>query len=503
MVGSVGEGRSRHRRASCARALASAWLVVGAGAGAAAGCGEAMSDVVAVWVDGASDGAGNRPVRIYAAGERDTLAIIPDIPGSSIDLLQVGVDARARGIAVSATDATVWIERGSGRRVTVSAAAAGREELVAPGFSFTRSGDGILRALEVDASLPPAWVFAPLSGPDALRVHAVGPPTVAAPAHRWVLRHAADAPVLVWAEVRETWVDGQVLVLAYPSEVGQGPVVDDLRPLARGILRAPGPVSSNLGFLVGCADGMCLSPSGRLLYTFVDDEVCDLWRWSWVEAETSQGTTLPERVSLACPGGVGVPTQLTAVLDDDLLVLDDALRLYLVDLGARRVTSLPKPGGVLVPYVVAHGHVLVVSSQQGEVARVDAEGLRMVSGVQSACLLRDGFAVSPGGAWVVQSCNGQTGTEGIDGLIQRISVLGSELYSGLPMRPIAIDDEGNALLYSVSSGDEDGVPRGLFVLTGDGQLTRVDELEPAPGRVMLPGEDGEGTPGRFAAGGPS
>ena len=37
----------------------------------------------------------------------------------------------------------------------------------------------------------------------------------------------------------------------------------------------------------------------------------------------------------------------------------------------------------------------------------------------------------------------------------------------------------------------------------DPRVTRVDELEPAPGRVMLPGEDGEGTPGRFAAGGPS
>jgi hypothetical protein len=127
----------------------------------------------------------------------------------------------------------------------------------------------------------------------------------------------------------------------------------------------------------------------------------------------------------------------------------------------------------------------------------------MVSGVQSTCVLRDGFAVSPGGAWVVQSCNGQNGgPDGLDGQIQRISVLGSEIYAGLPMRPIAVDDEGNALLYSIASDDDDGVPRGLFVLTGDGQLTRVDELEPFPGQVLVATPDGVGRPGRFAAGGP-
>ena len=51
--------------------------------------------------------------------------------------------------------------------------------------------------------------------------------------------------------------------------------------------------------------------------------------------------------------------------------------------------------------------------------------------------------------------------------------------------------------------DEDGVPRGLFVLTGDGQLTRIDELEPFPGRVMVLGPNGQQQPGRFSAAGPS
>ena len=489
-----------------------------------AGCGEPVADVVVVWVDGTPDTEGNRGLRIYAGGEQATASIVPDIPGSGIDLLQIGIDGRARGVAVSATDATVWFERESGRRVTLSAAAALREELVAPGFQFTRNGDAILRALEVDPALPPAWLIASLSGPGAGRVQVSTPPTMAVEGHHWSLVHAADAPVLAWIEASaEPVVNGRVLALAYPSDEGQGPVVDDLRPLARGIVSGRGRDDDGQ-LLSGCPEGVCMSPSGRVLWTFASDGECELWRWSWVEAETADADTPPVRVPLACPGGA---VQLVAALDDDLLVLDDPFRLYLVDLsgvvesslasdageggggddgGAEPdvVEALPKPPGPLVPHVVAHGRVLVVSSRQGEVARIDADGVRMVSGVQSPCGFRDGFAVSPGGAWVVQSCNGQNGEgSGFDGQIQRISVLGSELYVGVPMRPIAVDDEGNALLYSVASNDDDGVPRGLFVLSGDGKLTRVDELEPYPGLVMLTGPDGEGVPGRFAAGGPS
>lgn len=493
----------------------------------ASGCAEPAADVVAMWVDGVADEAGNRRLRIYEAGERDSLSIVPDIPGAGIDLLQMGVDARARGVAVSATDATVWLQRGSGRRVTLNAAAVGRREQLGPDFSFTHGGDGILRALAVDAALPPAWLFAPLSGPASLRVHLVGPPTVAVEDHRWVLHHAAEAPVLVWAETggSPSAVDGRVLALAYPSDQGQGPVVDDMRPLARGTLLGVGADPEDGRYLTGCPDGLCISPSGRMLYAMAEERACDLARWSWVGAGWSDADTPSVEVALPCPAGVE-EARLVAVLDDALVVLDDGLRLHLFDVGAEvggavepapevdgdvaldepsvpPLSSLPKPAGRLERHLAAHGHVLVVSSQRGEVVRVDAEGARLVSGVQSACVVRDGFAVSPGGAWVVQTCNGEASDSGLGGQIQRISVLGAELYTGLPMLPIAIDDEGNALLYSVSADDEDGVPRGLFVLTGDGQLTRVDELEPYPGRVMVDGRYGEKVPGRFAAGGPS
>lgn len=523
-------GRSNGAQTTLLRALAAGLALASAAGLGVAGCGESAAEVVAIWVDGAADDDGNRRVRIYDAGERDVVSIVPDIPGSGIDLLQIGVDGRARGIAVSATDATVWFQRVSGRRVTMSAAEAGRSELVATGFSFTRSGDAMLRALEVDPSVPPAWLLAPLSGPSP-RVHVLSPPDRIPMGRRWVLAEAADAPVLVMAEARAmgSGADGQVLAVAYPSDEGQGPVVDDLRALGRGMLYGDGgndgdgEDDADTSFLGGCPEGLCMSPSGRVLWTVTAFGSCELERWSWVDAASADEITLPRTLPVGCPGGT--EARLVAALDDDLLVLDDRLRLYLVDVsevvaaaeeaegitGAGAVepalpdvSALPKPSGISIPFLAAQGRVVVVSSQKGEVARVDAEGLRMVSGVQSTCVLRDGVAVSPGGVWVVQSCNGQNGApSGLDGMIQRISVLGSELYSGTPMRPIAIDDEGNALLYSIASNDDDGAPRGLFVLTGDGKLSRVDELEPTPGLVMLPGLDGMGTPGRFAAAGPS
>ncbi|MCX4245891.1 hypothetical protein [Paraliomyxa miuraensis] len=508
----MARSRSSDPGARCARASVVAW-----GLSAIAGCGEASVDVVAVWVDGVSDADGNRPLRIYhgdghgdglgdgpgngSGNERSSLLIIPDIPGSGIDVMQVGVDPLGRGIAVSGTNATVWMDRGSGRRVTVSPEAAGLDAVVEPGFSFTRAGDALLRALEVEPGQPPAWLLAPLGGPSQ-RVHVLEAPRAAASNHHWSLRHAADAPVVMLAEIggAPPGIDGELWALAYPSDEGEGPVVEHLRPLARGAMQAVGQAEDPT-FLRGCEQQLCLSPSGRVAFASAWPTGCELWRWSWVDAESTGVDTPPEPIDVPCPTDAQV--RLTAVLDDDLVVMDDWARIHLVDLGAGTATSLPKPSGVLSVHPVARGHGLVISSLDGSVARVDAHGLRMVNGVQTPCGLRDGLAVSPSGAWVVQTCNGQNGApSGVDGQVQRISVLGTEVYGGVPMRPIAIDDEGNALLYSISSDDDDGVPRGLFVLTGDGQLMRVDELEPFPARVLVEGAEGVAIPARFAVSGP-
>jgi len=495
--------RGRIKRiASYARAL-----VLGASVALPSGCGEPMVDVVAIWVDGVSDDQGKRHVRIYEAGERAALTIVPDIPGTSVDLLQVGVDGRARGIAVSGIDATVWVDRESGRRVTLSAEALGREEVVAPGFLFTASGDAMLRRLVVEAEASPLWLLASLSGPEGSTIDVLEAPEFFGELGRWSLLHASDAPVLVLAEVgaSPSAVHGRVQAWAYPSTEGEGPIVEDLRPLGQGVVHGRGMATDITNFIEppGCPDRLCLSPSGRQLFAMADSgEACDLLRWSWTEAISTIAETPPKVVELACPGDSRAA--LVAVLDDELVVFDDPHRIYLVDLQTGQVRGIPKPRGVLTGRLAARGHVLLASSLQGELLRVDAAGPRMINGIQSPCTIHDGLRVSSSGNWMIFSCNGQTGApNGLDGQVQRVSVLGAELYTGIPMRPIAIDDDGNALLYSFSSDDDDGNPRGLFVLSGDGQLTRVDQLEPFPGRVMLSGLTEMPIPGRFSAAGPS
>lgn len=498
----MGVKRPGYGRASCARACTAA--AVAAASLVLVACGEPSFDGVVLWVDGISDDVGRRQVRIYEAGERDALPVRPDIPGSSVDLLQVGVDDRARGFAVSGTDATVWVERGSGRLVTLSAAAAELSTehevsaFVAEEFSFTGNGDGLLRQLEIDGAVASPWLFAPLSGPEALRVHTLLPPFES----QGSLHHATDAPVLVWAQSAGSpvAVAGELRAFAYPSAEGQGPWVDEIRPLGRGTMVGRGVAIDTSRYLTGCPERLCVSPSGRQVLAMAPEPGCDLLRWSWVEAESTEAETPTQRISLACPGDE--EAMLAAVLDDDLVVLDDSRRLYLVDLTAASVSSIPKPVGMLTAHPAARGQVLVITSSQGEVLRIDAQGPRMVSGIQTPCDEADAPVVSPSGTWVVQTCNGQSGAlGGLDGQVRRVSVLGVDLFGGIPMQAIAVDDEGTALLYSVSSDDDDGIPRGLFVLSGDGKLTRVDELEPFPGRVMLPGATG--LLGRFSAAGPA
>ncbi|MCA9654066.1 MAG: hypothetical protein H6712_08820 [Myxococcales bacterium] len=470
---------------------------------AATGCGEPMVDVVAVWVDGVADDQGNRHVRIYDAGDRDELPVVPDIPGTSLDLLHVGVDDRGQGVAVSGDDATVWVERSSGRQVTLAQADAGPGAL--PGeFFFARGGDALLQRFTFEEDPLPLWLVAPLSGPGALDLLSLRPPRAADESKRWSLHHATDAPVMVLAEMggSPAAVSGMVQAIAYPSAWGEGPVVDDLRPLAQGTMVGMNMTLDGTRYLVppACPERLCPSPSGRWLYAMAGSR-CDLLRWSWVDAPSSEQEVAVETVPLVCPGEE--TAALLAVIDDDLVVLDDPHRLYLVDLGANRTQTIAKPSGRVEARLAGRGRVLLVSAPSGDLVRVDAMGPRMINGIQSPCNDYDALAVSPSGNWVVRSCNGQvTAPEGVDGQVQRVSVLGAELYGGIPMRPIAIDDDGNALLYSISSDEDDDTPRGLFVLSGDGTLSRVDELEPFPGQVTFNHGAGEQLRGRFAAAGP-
>ncbi|MBC8072657.1 MAG: hypothetical protein IAG13_30335 [Deltaproteobacteria bacterium] len=180
----------------------------------------------------------------------------------------------------------------------------------------------------------------------------------------------------------------------------------------------------------------------------------------------------------------GAPQLLAALSDADVLLEDDA-RIYLADLDARTWQSLPKLGTTAMRLLLVdrgRGALLVAPNLQ--VIRADAHGLRVHSAEQLLCATVESVVSSPSGEWLLAICVRGTTMELPEPddevrTVVRISALGMETFDGISMRALAIDDGGNALMYSFSAPDNEHAPRGLFVLGGDGNLARVDTLEPA------------------------
>ena len=77
------------------------------------------------------------------------------------------------------------------------------------------------------------------------------------------------------------------------------------------------------------------------------------------------------------------------------------------------------------------------------------------------------------------------------GDVLRVSGAGIERYQGVPMWVLAIDDAGDLLMHSRKNPRLDretllppDPPRNLYVLAQDGELARVDGLEPDPERSV-------------------
>lgn len=466
---------------------ASAPGVLAAMLATAHGCATEAVDAVAVWLE--ADRADEYRIQVYDRGARWSFALHPTVAGTATDDLLIGVDGRGEGVTLAATvrGRTVYQSFSDRRRGSfgqVESSGRAYEQF----FSYSRNDDALLREIENVPVL--TLVLMALSGDRGMQSWTVHPTFEDAHRSRWAARTASAAPVVFWFERSDDppRADGRVEAMAYPSihgtteDAGTIPAVAEPTVLGWGRITAraidpdlyPGRLRTQW-----CSSGLCASPDGTSV-TALADQPCVLRWWSWLDAGTPWSPVDAREVVLPeCPAELD--PHLVAQLADDVVVLDDELRLYLFDLSAGTMQTLPKHGFSPLPFFVDSGRALLLVSSQGHVARGDARGMRLVNAEQHRCTATSATVVSPQGHWVVQSCAAVDASLSTgQGLVLRISSLGLEQFIGIPMRAMAVDDGGNVLLYSYDATTAAAEPRGLFVLSGEGRLARVDELEPSP-----------------------
>jgi hypothetical protein len=457
-------------------------------------CADPAVDVVAVWVDSAAAEDGSRAMQIYDAGDRYTLPVQPQIPGSSPELLRVRVDARGDGVAIAGERSTVYQSFREQRRPRFSPEVTMGRAL-ARGFEVSRNGDAVFRGFEGDdlEELLMMVTTSEVAGTTEL----LETPT-ATGAGSFTFLTAADAPIFYWLEQGgiPQRLAGTVSALAYPSDhQAHGTVVTAPTVLGQGMLVGRGVEPTNFPRRAPddwCPGRTCVSPDGRSL-TAMTSTPCTLWWWSWEDGQDVEASIAPRFVRLpeGCPESTD--PHLFAQLAHDVVVLDDDQRMYVADLTAHRIEAIPKLGDRIEVFMARRGRAVVMVSPGGQAVHVSADGVRLLATERSVCegLGIPATRVSPNGLWVVQVCAApdqdvpeSQGLVAAASFITRISPLGLETFVGIAMAPLTIDDEGNVLLYSYeSSGSSAEEPRGLFVLTADGLLARVDDLDPEPARI--------------------
>ncbi len=454
------------------------------------GCVEPSVDRVVAWVESVDDGEG-RDVQVYDRGRRFAVRLEPVVPGSGTGLLGLDVDARGLGLALRGESQVGYFGlRDSRQPVLTGASLLGAE--LSPVFAFTRNADALLRAPQ--GTTASRFAFMPTSSARAGVETLVEPPD-ALVAGTFELLSAADAPVFLWIEHQgsPSSVAGRVTAYAYPSDIDPDALsVETITELGQGqVFGAPPPLTSDLQ--IGdqwCPHRACLAPDGRTMITPAPGR-CGFWVWDWSDAPGPDGDIAPREVVIedGCPAEPRAVPSLFAAIDVDLAVLDDGDRVYLADLSTRTMRSAPKlwANAGLVRLGEGGRSVLLISDDS-RVVRVDADGPRVVSGDAIPCAGPKSTArISASGMWMARVCQGDGTFAPVEqALIIRVSPLGVETFISVPMNVLGIDDGGNMLLYSDSSGE----PRGLFVIDAGGSVTRIDALEPEPAIVALPAGQG-------------
>jgi hypothetical protein len=446
-------------------------------------CGGESVAARAIWVDGFA-GEDARRIHVYDRGERYTFEVF----GESAPKERVRLGPRGRGLIVRAGERRgAWFDLDDGRRLPLllpPSVAGGT-----PPVEFAARGDALWWRDEVDDSL----TLVPLAPGLALAREEDGSmvPLTEAGALHWA-RSCPDAPVLL---VRET--EGDLSFLRYPDD--DRDVLGIVREATAEGLPSPGSPTEahNCLSATKCFSLVGVEPRGELAILAPGKD------GPWYEfdrraPEIAGELELPEPLASAATTGGGLG--LLQVLDRSTSVWLGAGQLYRWDRANASVESVPLFAQPLFWFSAERGRALVLLSSTGPMYRVDTERLEILNLETTDCTLAPASepVVSPSGRWAGWTClDPDSEVSAASGVVVRVSATGLERHVGVPMSALAIDDEGDLLLFSVESiytDRVDGVaptsrPRNLFVLSSEGVLTRIDELEPAPTPVLLGSSD--------------
>lgn len=476
-------------------------------------CDTPVVDARAVWLDRVHVG-GARTIHIYTRGEIETAKLSPSSddqdPGG--ELLVLDLAPRGLGALVMAADPkSLQATQDSlriayldftGRRALPIDLPSG---LRAPSPVFSARGDALMW---VDPCADELAVLA--LGAGVVESQAAGderafvPWTTAlgGPADcQWnfATASAADAPVIFTGALRDgefglvPAAGGELRAFRYADSAdADAPVVE----LGRGQLLA----DVVGGRPQGCLDPLRCSglvdPDGESISIVGDvDEPCRVQRWSWLPVENEEGELVPAATICAYSG----PGQVVAAISPRHYVVlrdDEVVR---VDWTTGEEVALPLFGGTRWTWRLdREGRAVIMISTGGPMMRISETEVEIINIVQTFCSFMQEPVISPSGRWAAWSCldyvtedlleNGGVGeSEGQPlGSVMRVSVAGLERYDGVPMWTVAIDDGGSLLLYSRADTALNEAlqpttsPRNLYVLSGDGELSRIDTLEPDP-----------------------
>lgn len=490
------------------------------------GCGAPTVAARAVWIGSEHDVDGARTLFAYSAGsllESHIGPLAEDPEAGQVPLL-VELEPRGRGVLLRAVDNGWLHELGSGNqlrggyidlahpRALPLRLPAGREAT-----SFLASGAG-LWWLE---ACPQALAVVPLAAEVALArdevdgtieplrhvISGAGKPVPRAgcttTSVAYTTASASDAARVFLIATRGQAPDvraapeAEIELLAVAT-AGAG----SLTRIVRGALPA-GHVPVRLPDLRCTGGPACqlaaVDPDGEGLTFGVYGADCRLLRFDATTGET------------ACAVAADAPPELSsarliAAISRDHYVFRDGLTLLRHDWRTGEQATRTLPGDVDDAFVrvTADGRVVVIGATSGPALRADVDGLEVLSLEQGVCPSPQPPVISPSGRFVAWTCTlGEQSDDGVvaddepdaDALalgdVLRVSGAGLDRFQGVPMWALAIDDDGDLLLHSRKNPRLDretllppDPPRNLYVLAQDGELARIDGLEPDPERTV-------------------